>query len=822
MIKKQFAAYVDKSPDGEPHVFYIEGGEIADHVAWRIAHFFDSHPEPAAPDFLHFLTVNKIEVVVYDDNDGNPELAYKIIGARDIAMPAASVCKEAKLELIAQQIPDIHHHTTASPVRDLSVRIVPTSPIGEQKAFSYAPSVAALESRSTAIHAALGVGLAKHYLDADKDDIITAKMTAAKFNQFSKAYFPELYSKTFTAQPGGGFSKSSNSKSLEFFFKPQASSSLDDFLETTYKNGSFTVTGRPVFYHDYRARRLKDTKVMGYNNPSSRGNPHKLAVDGVVAAYGLNESKRLCAAPMSTVVMPSIIEQQIRAVPVDIDDYKLSRKYNIETELDQALSELRSALPLALRTASARVMLSSSAGLAKSEDGDRYAYNPVTDNIRCRIWFDFDHPISLVEIKEYLSMTAPLLKADEAIYRTVQPIYGAPNFVGAPDPLAGKRYLTIDGTPKVDTSLLYAEFEQHMKMVRKEAPTGSVNSQTDPVLYAQIRGIQQTGYLKGAVDKLAVLGDREAMRQASGKSTHFEYLTQIVNAQLREVYDNDPVAAVLSRYDVSNPAGSSFISQQVRFMNQIVAQAFIAAVNDPSRETSLDHLDEFGIEPNGRISPDGKYAQLVADANSYIRLDIDQQRSKLSQVVRSGRRCDAKDIHAYTEKCCASTDLPGVFVEFGSGNLVAYSAGQLYIEDPAIKPEHRLVSSYDERRPFVFDSLQRRISTKDLHAVFSLNDIFSETNGKLEVDATAVFITNADPDIELAKVEKAAEASKPKLPRVRRVPSKKAPCPTLQAVQANPEVKLSPSGRPRLSSIDANKAEHEKEQLRRPRFGISM
>ena len=773
-----FAAFVDSKPDGTEQVLYLDAEETAEHIAWRVAHFFDGRApeELTAQHFSRWLTDNHIEMAIDTGPDGEPRLSYKLIGFHDLAMPAASVAPEVDLPALVERIDELDDYAHANIGGSPLLRVLPQEPEGDQKAYYYKPSEEALQRRGEPVQAAQRKGLAATYLGAQPGDMIATSMTKRVFDFKSKEWHLAKYSKTFT-KTDTGFTKVTNGGGTTFQIKPQAASTLDEYVDAAYADGAFAVLGKPIIYRETAGRRTQKPKFAEANVPDANGKPrrpHGGLTIHLKRSFGDTRGNELGLVPQSTHIMPTLLEQPVRAMPIDIDGLTLSRAYDLDTELQDAFEEVRGKLPLSLQKARARFALSSSAGMKDSNNGE-VVYDPKTSEMRCRIWLELDHPVLPSEFGKMLVTLAPNIGADTALYSSNQAIYGGPEFVGAPDPLAGKREMHLEGDRMVDLENLRAEFQVHCEEMDVAPEQVLRTPSTSSAAYGEWRGLEHSApEVRDTAGKLAALGDREAMSRAgTGARDHFGFLRHVIREHLKAAYAEEPPTEPLGTLDVIDPKRNNYVAHQMRILNSLVGEAFEEAVKDPTRETDLARMQEFGFY-GGQISASGKYAQLVVSASAELVQKQEQKLSNLTREARLGGR--SMCIGSYLNTCCRETALPGIWIEEATSHLVWHKPGHMLIDDPKVSPERRYsYAQHLKPEPVVLGAgvtEPKSLTSNEreaLHAVDRLSDLVKDG----AIDRTAVFVHGADPEVELQKIKKAAE------PFVRRRRDRPRPTPAV-------------------------------------------
>ncbi|MFX0543354.1 hypothetical protein ACEWPM_016805 [Roseovarius sp. S4756] len=687
-----YALYLDRD---KQETRLLDVRETCRHLAWRIAHFLDDarSSDKYAKDFFQFMSSQQIRVAFRKNENEAQEMLYELIGMSGIAIPACMICPEASSDFLREHISGfndhLHDEIRSGLYRDLDV--IPETASAEQPAFFHKPTTADLKTRSEPIRAAMKEGLEQKYLGSTGGHVLSA-MKEADFDTSTKIWSALPYSKTFFALPDGRFAKRENSQKSTFFFNPISAPSIDEAVDQIFGSGSFTTVGKPVFLEKFRGLRRKETKteIYKFGPEGNRREPMKSVKDKCVAAFGTKDGSCVAWLDAKTYSMGTILDQRIRALPLDIDDFELSREYNLETELGAAFEEVRSALPHAFQGVRYLGSLSSSAGMhgSGSEHDKSYSYDPNVTRFRGRFWFELDEPIEPVELKKMMVEIDKDL-VDGALYSANQPIYGDPVFVGADDPLAGRRKLVVEGESVLDTGLLRAEYES-ARLKNAEINRSSRPSSKSTASH-QMRAYRDGGGLiSDAVAALQLVGDRHAMHAATKETDHFKFLRSIVNAHLFAIYNRQPWLEPLSADEVVDPDPDTPLGAHIETLNYAAHHAMIAAFEDPEKITSQAHLDEYGIIEGG-LDPRGKWCKLVIDANKYAASVKATKSEEIGREVRAATEATPALLRDYRSKCLfQDTAIPGVHIEWLSGWPVINTENGIYILDLKLSEDQRM------------------------------------------------------------------------------------------------------------------------------------
>ncbi|SDY84661.1 hypothetical protein [Citreimonas salinaria] len=739
-FRNTLAVYVEHRPNGD-QTLQVDAKSACDHLAWRLAHFInDTADEPEKRTAQHlaaFFGNHNVRLVFPRDESGSLTLAFELKGLGGVAIPAQMVSKSAELPALSRVIEDIYEYADDGIGRTAAAECkpLPDKPQAGQEAFFHEPTEADLDARNRPIQAALRGELAVEYFGPDaaetEETEVTARMKWASFDRSSKAWDALPYSKTYTRLEDGAFDRTNNPNASKFFFKPQANRDLDEHVESSFRDSSFTTIGRPVFYEPFKdvRRKKSESERLEYADDGKLKEPDGLLKNRIKKAFG---SEDLAWVPGLRFIFGTLLDQDIRYVPLDIDDFQLSRAYDLSTEAEAAFEEVRAALPRALQRARMRCSLSSSAGMRKRDDGT-YEHAPVTRNLRGRLWAELDRPVDPEKFKEVMNLLRPKL-VDGGLYTANQAVYGDPVFKGAEDPLALVRHFSLPGRQTAELDVLLAEFEVVQEQERKanqvDRPAPSGIPKTPTMSHTARRTIETSaGTFRTAIDSLEAIGDRRKMAalSKSGTGTHFSALQYIITRHLHRAFDDNPAMEPLLAHEVADPPDSP-LGVHVRILNSAVVERFAAAAADPELETTRGHFQEYGLAEDGAIDPAGKYADMVSSACKHVSKERLERAEQAARRMRSSDVVSSKELESYRRVCLLETAVSGLLIEAHSGCLVLDGGDHVYIDDPHLPEERRFSGLEGSRRSALLPGSDAYLESEigDLEFVESVSEMVNQ------------------------------------------------------------------------------------------------
>lgn len=727
-----------KEDDSSPGNFYfMDFTKFSEHVAWRVAHFIDDGRLDRDQSFDSFkaymsksgININVVEMPVYEGNtlDLNKKtkcLLFSDAAGLGFAMADFQICDELKFDKLKDYF-DLDNQRVENVVLQ-RLKLVPerNSPLEPSWAFmNTGKDREGLDHVLKSAFSDAGVyGVFKPKGLGEGDDAysrISAKMISREKRNGSFTDVP--YSKTFRPIKGheNTYSLETNSNASVMKFETVGAKSLEDFVDNIYKSGSFTIHGKPVFAdRSFYGRRTKNAKIAKYKATGEPGYLSFIPQDiksafasHIELKYGRDKDKYsdlLKTAALTSFELGNILPQQRKVFGIDVDNLKITDEIDFIKNKNESIAWLRERMPEALQSAKMVIMLSSSYGMIK--DNGVATFRGKTQTVSLRLWIESDKHMDVEEFKSLLRHHYDDLSADTALFTHNQPIYGPPKFEMCEDPIKDHRFIVVPGEEAFDLDMLreeVAELDQQKGI--HTSHHSFTSSGTAPVVRVAVNPMD--GPIEQSRDrtlaKLAALGDREEMHLTSGARDHFGAVRQIINAHLNAVYDLYPASRPMTQADVFNDERIDPLSEEVRFLNHAIRDAFIEAVGNPDKETDMSYLSKYGIGPDGLIL-NSNFSKLLEDSCQHIANAREQKYkqcvSEIIQYAKDSKPLSQTLISEYLSKYTIPTSinksLHTLRADVFTDHKVLVNPEGIYFDNSSIPENDRIVTYTGEKRFF--------------------------------------------------------------------------------------------------------------------------
>lgn len=777
LLSMTSAAMSPGGRDGEPgkeHYKMADFNQLANHVAWRVAHFIDEGRmggKRSFGDLTDYLEKTGITVMRLDveASDGNrkPTLCFGDTTLSGFVLSSRQICPQVSLEVLEdyfnEKIP-----LTDYLLDSLTPEVVPEIEDPSRPSWFYTPSKEDRDYRSGVLEASMSVGglLSKfrpehlEHIENPYSAFFGTQLLSRKYEngRWVEAPYSKTYRKTETE---GVLDRETNTKASLYTIRSVGAETLEDYLDRIYADGGCTIHGKQVFLDaDFIGRRIIKPKITTYNSMGKYGEPVALPKHIKEQFEAVFPDKNSDEVLIDTVTLPTILPTKTRVFAIDVDGLDVPEGWNIYKDEAKALEFLRSKLPEPLKDVRMTVHFTSSFCFEKSDDG-LYRFTETPSQVSCRLWFVADEPMELSEFGDYV--TQHVEKADPAIYSPNQPIYGDPNFIGMADPLEGKRRLTVEGRPVFISRILKDEVKKihsEIETANLLAISGSSASNTagsgsrrfDIEIDPSLEGIERSRAL--VEHKLQALGDRQSMvshakspQEANGLRNHFGFLRNVIVGHLYAVYRDFPDMPPLTITDLMASSRDDSLSEEGQFLLGTIGHAFRQAALNPAKETDFARCQEYGVLEQG-VLPQGKLATLLLDANLEIAQRIRSNFQAMRQTVLSHARQNTalpRELYMeYVSKFTYPTVLEpaghSMKAEAFTGSQVLVSPDGLMIRDPGLSASHQIATFSGEDR-FHWVGVSDPTKTHDFWKEGGIDSILSDLQAGKEA-SNLVFCHN--------------------------------------------------------------------------------
>ena len=756
------------------HYKMADFNQMANHIAWRVAHFIDEGRmggQRSFSDLKDYLEKTGITVMRLDvetkDSGRKPMLCFGDNTLSGFALSSQQICPQVSLEVMEdyfnEKIPQTDYLLDS-----LMPEIVPEIEGPSRPSWFYTPSKEDRDYRGGVLDASMSVGglLGKfrpeglEHLENPYSAFFGTQLLSRKYEngRWIEAPYSKTYRKT---EIDDVLERETNTKASLYTLCSVGAETLEDYLDRIYANGGCTIHGKHVFLDaDFIGRRIIKPKITTYNSMGKYGEPITLPKHVKEQFEAIFPDKNSGDVLIDMVTLPTILPTKTRVFAIDVDGLEVPEGWNIYESEAQALEFIRSKLPEPLKDVRMTVHFTSSFCFRKEEDG-RYVFTETPDQISCRLWFVADEPMELSEFGDYV--THHVEKADPAIYSPNQPIYGDPSFIGMDDPLDGKRRLTVEGHPVFKARIL----KEEVKKIHADMEADSLMSLTasadissardgafryDVEIDPSLEGIERSRAL--VEQKLQSLGNRQEMashakspQEANRLRNHFGFIRNVIVGHLYAVYRDFPDMPPMTMTDLTFSARDDALGEEAQFLLSSIGKTFRRAALDPTKETDVARCQEYGVLDQG-VLPQGKLATLLLDANLEISQKVRANFQSMRQAVLSHARQNMalpRDLYMdYISKFTYPTVLEpsrhSMKAEAFTGAQVLVSPDGVMIRDSALTPSHQVATFSGEDR-FHWVGISDPAKTPDFWKEGSVDTILSDLQAGKEA-SNIVFCHN--------------------------------------------------------------------------------
>lgn len=591
-----------------PRLFAMDAEGFLDHVAWRIAHFYDENQTRTWENFTSFMEERSILVRARGDiltfaPDKAPKYAFK----------DALISNEATLSVLMDYLEGTPFQISKDAI------LIDETPKQDNLALFVKTKPEYLSERNALIKNAREIGFDGMFKeDMLSNSVLCYKLSAANFDNQEKKWIKTPYTKTYTrigvdADGNEIFTRQNNPQSRSFIYEPFESRSISEFIDKVYHDGGVVVSGKPVFHKEFVGQRIMYTQI---DEVKSDSNGKKFVPQGVKRsleqAYGKIFISGYLDRDIDVLTMPNILPHKPTYIPVDVDGLTFDDGVDFFTDREKSWKQIEERLPAPFKGVRCTMMLSSSAGMQKDDEGEEVTYTAkkLGNPLSFRLWYEMDRPINIEHLGEYLSIVAPEIEADVAVYRYNQAIYGNPLFKNSPDPLGGERYLTFNNENKVKLSYddLYNDIEAHKQLYKDHYDKiQRIRLERKQSFQVTLPSGDLTPIDKSRIilsEKLKFMGDPAGMESVCDKPNHYDFVKHCVYSHIATTLEEFPFEPKLSYQDLVNPP-DSFVGREISWMHEAFYTSMADAINNPNTKTQQRTLKEYGLTDNGPIK--GKY-----------------------------------------------------------------------------------------------------------------------------------------------------------------------------------------------------------------------
>ena len=732
LLSMTSAAMDAADASSKPHYKMADFNQLANHIAWRVAHFIDEGRmggKRSFSDLRDYLEKTGVSVMCLDvetaDGKRKPTLCYGDSTLSGYVLTSEQICPQVSLDVLEGYFNETIPQTDYM-LDSLTPEIVPDAEDPSRPSWFYAASSVEREYRSKVLDASISVGglLGKfrpeglEHLENPYSAFFGAQLLSRQYS--NGAWVEAPYSKTYRkSEIEGVLDRETNTKASLYTIRSVGAETLEDYLDRIYAGGGCTIHGKQVFLdEDFIGRRIIKPKVTTYNSMGKYGEPISLPKpvrDQFEAIFPEKDAENVF---IDAVTLPTILPTKTRVFAIDVDGLKVPEGWNIYDNEQEALAFIRSKLPEPLQDVRMTVHFTSSFCFEKDDEG-RYRFTETPSQMSCRLWFVGDEPMEISEFGDYV--VHHVENADPAIYSPNQPIYGDPNFIDMDDPLEGRRRITVEGRPVFSTRILreevkkiHAEIEAANLMAISSSSAsiaaGTGSRRFDIDLDPSLEGIERSRAL--VEHKLQALGDRQAMashakspQEANGLRNHFGFLRNVIVGHLYAVYRDFPDMPPLTITDLMGSGRDDALSEEGQFLLATIGQAFRQAALDPAKETDFARCQEYSVIEQG-VLPQGKLATLLLDANLEIAQRVRSNFQSMRQAVLNHARQNTalpRDLYMdYISKFTYPTILEpaghALKAEAFTGTQILVSPDGLMIREEGLPPSQQIATFSGEDR----------------------------------------------------------------------------------------------------------------------------